>query len=471
MFLRKNPRIDPKWAWTAYEPNSRQPWNQKLAGHLLRRAAFGGSAAEQKQALNDGPAATLDRLLAGGPDTSTFYRQADALAEPIGRGVDDAPLRAWWIYVLLHTPHPLREKMTLFWHNHFATSQAKVNDVAAMLGQNQLLRQHALGKFGPLLQDMSKDPAMLVWLDTVQNKKGKPNENYARELMELFSLGRGHYTEKDIREAARAFTGWSLKEGRFSFQKSQHDPGAKTVFGKTSKFGGEQIVELCLDRPEAARFLVVKLIRAFISDTLEPEPELVEALALPFRESDYDVSQLMRRLLSSNLFFSEHSYRARIKTPTEFAVGIVRGLEGNVSAVGLADALENLGQKLFFPPSVKGWDGGAAWLNTNTLLLRQNLAQALTSTEDSRFGRRCDPVALVAKYNLGRASDSQLVDFFAGLFLQNDLPAEARERLIEYRRESAAQAYPSYWTEQDVADHRLRTLCYLVLTQPEMQLD
>ena len=142
-----------------------------------------------------------------------------------------------------------------------------------------------------------------------------------------------------------------------------------------------------------------------------------------------------------------------------------------MSAAGLAGALENLGQKLFFPPSVKGWDGGAAWLNSNTLLLRQNLAQALTSTEDPRFGRRCDPAALALKHGLRQASDEQLVAFFVDLFLQGDLPSEARARLLEYRSQSAKQTYPVYWSAQDVSDHRVRTLCYLVLTQPEMQLD
>jgi uncharacterized protein (DUF1800 family) len=471
MLRHQMPDLDPQWAWAPFEPGGKRPWDMRLAGHLLRRAAGGASFDQLQQAVADGLPATLNRLLEGEKGWRSFYEQAGELADSIAGTTNEAEMRAWWLYVILRSPHPLLEQMTLFWHNHFATSQAKVNDVAAMLGQNQLLRRHALGKFGPLLHEISKDPAMMVWLDTGLNKKGKPNENYARELMELFTLGRGHYSERDIREAARAFTGWSIKDGKYLFVKNEHDAGPKSVFGKSDRFGGEGIVELCLDRPETARFLVVKLIRGFISDTLAPSPRLVEALANPFRDSDYDIQALMRTLLGSNLFFSEHAYRARIKSPTAFAVGIVKGLQGNVNSLNLAQATENLGQKLFFPPSVKGWDGGAAWLNSTTLLMRQNLAQALTGAEDNRFGRRCDPAALIRQRRLENAGDQELVEFFVDLFLQGDLASASRARLLEYRRLSARQPYPVYWTEEDIRDQRVRSLCYLVLTQPEFQLD
>ncbi len=464
-------QIDPRWAWAPYEPDAERPWDLRLAGHVYRRAGFGATYQELQEALRAGPKATIDRLLQGGDGQEAFDRECQTMAEAIQAQADDLPLRAWWLYVMLHTPHPLREKMTLFWHNHFATSQAKVLNVAYMLRQNQLLRQHALGRFGPLLQAISKDPAMLIWLDTVESKKGKPNENYARELMELFSLGIGHYTEADIRQAARAFTGWEIKQDRFFFNRTQHDATSKTVFGQSGPLIGEDVVRLCLQQTACASFLARKLFRYFISETLAPDADLIEPLAKAFRDSDYDVMLIVETMLRSNLFFSDHAYRARVKSPTEFGVGLVRSLNGKVGTIGLAQAMENLGQKLFFPPSVKGWDGGTQWLHSTTLLQRQNLAQAITSTEDQRFGRRCDPAQLIKQQRVPEQDDAAVVQFFVDLFLQNDLPEEARQRLTLYRRESAKHRYPPFWTEEDVREHRLRTLAYLVISQPEYQLD
>jgi uncharacterized protein (DUF1800 family) len=314
---------------------------------------------------------------------------------------------------------------------------------------------------------MSKDPAMLVWLDTNLSKKGMPNENYARELMELFSLGINNYTEADIREAARAFTGWEIQDGKAVFNPREHDPGEKTVLGKKGKFKGEDIVNICLEQKSAPYFIVGKLYRFLVSETLPAAPELLAPLAEAFRK-DYDFGALVRRVLRSNLFFAPEVYRTRVKSPVDFALGIVRALEGRIGTTALAQALEELGQNVFYPPSVKGWDGGPTWLNGQTLLSRQNLALALTSTEDARFGRRTDPVALAKKYG---KKDEEQVDFFVNLFLQGDIPADARQKLVDYQRATAKQAPPVYWTAEDAAGHRVRSLCRLVLTLPEFQLD
>src|SRR5262249_50649159 len=225
--------IDPRWAWAPYQPSEQFPWDIKLVGHLYRRAAFGATTAELDAALKAGPEKAVDGLLqAASVDdkaAEAFAQQTAPLAESIARGNNGPQLRAWWLYRMLYTPQPLREKLTLFWHNHFATSNAKLQNVGFMLGQYRLMHRHALGNFATMLQEMSKDPAMLVWLDTRGSKKGTPNENYARELMELFSLGPGNYSEKDIREAARAFTGWDLKDGKAVFTSGSHDDGDKTV--------------------------------------------------------------------------------------------------------------------------------------------------------------------------------------------------------------------------------------------------
>jgi uncharacterized protein (DUF1800 family) len=461
--------IDPHWAWQPYRPSSEAPWDIRRVGHLYRRAAFGANWKELHNGVKAGPEAVLARLFSGGPGLAQFDARMAPLARTISNGNNGAQMRAWWLTRMLYTPHPLQEKMTLFWHNHFATSNAKVQSTHFMIGQYELMRRHALGNFAALLQEMSRDPAMLIWLDTRDSKKGNPNENYARELMELFSLGIGHYTEIDIRQAARAFTGWEIRNNEAYFNKDEHDDGEKAVLGQTGHFKGEDIVRICLEQKSAAPFILGKLYRFLISDAEAPPAELVAPLARQFHDSGFDFGGIVKTILSSNLFFSETAYRRRIKAPVDFVLGMVRCLEGQVGTTALQAVLEQLGQSVFYPPSVKGWDGGRSWLNGQTLLFRQNLALALTSTEDQRFGRRTDPAALAQRH--GKKSDAEVLDFFLGLFLQGDLPADSRQRLVDYLEQSRKQKYPVYWTAEDVAEQRVRSLCHLVLTLPESQLD
>lgn len=469
--------IDSRWAWQPYRPSRENPWDVKKAGHLCRRAGFGATHAELQQAMRDGPDRTIDRLLQGGSDLRTFERESNSLADSIKETNNGQQMTAWWLYRMLYTPHPLREKLTLFWHDHFATSNFKVNNVRYMLGQYQLLYRQAQGNFRILLQDISLDPAMLVWLDTVDSRRGQPNENYARELMELFSLGirdytnprRNNYTEEDIREAARAFTGYRIENGRGVFRANLHDDTEKTVMGRRGRWRGRDIVRICLDQPTCPYFITGKLFRFLVSESIEPTADLIAPLADEFRQSNYDFGAMVERMLRSNLFFSAQAYRSKIKSPVEFAIGIARGLEGRIGTLQLGTALEGLGQRLFYPPSVAGWDEGRAWLNGQTLLFRHNLALAMTSTEDNRFGRRCDPAHVVQSHNL--SSDEQVVDFFLRLFLQGDVPAAERTRLVQYLQQARRQPVPVFWTQQDAADQRIRALCHLVLTLPEFQLN
>lgn len=479
--------LDPRSAWAPYRPTDASPWDLKKAGHLYRRAAFGASWDELQEAVRNGPERTITALLQGRADApadelwQTMSRSI-ANSDPQDAGNQLAPL---WLYRMLYSAHPLREKLTLFWHNHFATSNAKVQNSGYMLGQYELLRRHAQGSFRTLLTEMSRDPAMMVWLDTTQSQRDRPNENYARELMELFSLGvtnarrpgARNYTEQDVREAARAFTGLRLEQGRAVFRERDHDTGEKTVLNQRGRWRADDIVRICLEQESAPYFIVKKIFRFLVSDTITPTPELMEPLAVEFRRSDYDFGALVERILRSQLFFSDQVYRSRIKSPVDFVLGIVRGLEGHrvvagrggVGTIELARALEGLGQRLFYPPSVAGWDGGRAWLNGQTFLLRQNLALALTSTLDSRFGRRLDPAELLRRHNA--QAPAEKVDFLVRLFLQGDLPAASRERLAEYARGGADGIYPVYWTADDAANHRVRSLCHLVLCLPEFQLD
>ena len=290
---------------------------------------------------------------------------------------------------MLEGGHPLREKLTLFWHNHFATSYAKVRSTKLMFEQNAILRKHALGKFRPFLLDMSRDTAMLVWLDSNRNVKGAPNENYAREVMELFSLGVGNYTEKDIQEAARAFTGWhhDTEVVKFEFNRDLHDDGAKTIFGKTGKFTGEDVVRLCCEQAACAKFLVGKLYAFLVSETPPPK-ELLAPLADRFRTSDYDIAGLVGTMLGSRLFFSEHAYRKRVKWPVEYALGAINAaVPSRVPLSDVIDPLAKMGQPLFAPPNVKGWRTGTDWLNSATLLARNNFAETVALGTWNRNGR------------------------------------------------------------------------------------
>jgi hypothetical protein len=454
--------IDAKWAWDSYKPSADAPWDMRRVGHLYRRAAFGATWPELQAGLTKGPQACVDELLKGGPD-------GPAWPDSIRKGNVGPQIPAWWLKRCLETQDPLREKLTIFWHNHFATSNSKVNNAGYMLGMIGLFHKHALGSFAKLLQEVSVDPAMMVWLDTNASKKGMPNENYARELMELFSLGIGTYTEQDIREAARAFTGYEIKDGKGTINPAQHDDTAKTLLGKSGKFKAEDIVNICLEQKSCPYFIAGKLFKFFISDSITPGRELLQPVAEEFRKSGYDFGKLVETMLRSNLFFSDHAIRTKVKSPVDFAVGVVRALEGNVSALALAQALEGLGQRLGYPPSVKGWDGGPAWLNGQTLLFRQNLALALTSTEDDRFKSRTDPARLARKYQ--EDAGDHPVDFFLQLFLQGDVPGGTRERLIDYLAKTRRQTSPVYWTDEQAADHPLRAVCHLVLTLPEFQLD
>jgi len=382
-------QLDPSEAWAPWQPTAGAPWNRKWAAHLYRRAAFGPSRADLIEAERLGPQGTLDLLLGGRPNaedmTATLVDVGDVAAAADDNGEQ---IRGWWLYAMLHSGHPLREKLTLFWHDHFATSLDKVQSPPLMFRQNSLLRSHALGRFEPLLQAISRDAAMMIWLDASRNLKGKPNENYARELMELFSLGVGHYNEQDVREAARAFTGWRPDEaGGFAFDPRLHDEGTKSILGQTGRWDGGDVIRIVLEQPAAARFLVRKLYRFLVNEQAVPPDALLEPLCASFRTTSYDIAALVRTILASRHFYSAHAFRQRIKGPVEYVLGAVRLVYGSYGEEeadyrplpqrALVARLNAMGQCLFAPPNVKGWPGGPSWLNTSTMLERSNFAGAL----------------------------------------------------------------------------------------------
>jgi len=300
----------------------------------------------------------------------------------IERGLE---LKAWWLREMLGTDSPLTERMTLFWHNHFTSGLQKVRSPALMLRQNALLRRHALGNFGELLQAVSKDPAMLVYLDSATSAREEPNENFAREVMELFTLGEGNYSEQDIKQAARAFTGWSidLETGEFRFRYLRHDYGKKTVLGRSADTG-EEVLDILLAQPATAEFIARKLWREFVSP--EPPPDELARVASVLRESRYDVRAAMHALMLTPAFWAPENRAALIKSPAELVVGTLRqfGIAVN-DPLPFAFLLAGLGQDLFAPPNVKGWPGGEAWINSTTLLARKQFLERLLRVDETRM--------------------------------------------------------------------------------------
>jgi uncharacterized protein (DUF1800 family) len=282
--------------------------------------------------------------------------------------------------------------MTLFWHNHFVSSQQKVRFARLMYTQNATLRANALGSFASLLHAASKEPAMLIYLDVAQSRKGQPNENFAREVMELFTLGEGRYTEQDIKEAARAFTGWSLDRdtGQYLFRPGIHDTGVKTVLGRSGCFDGDAVLDVILAQPQTSEYITAKLWREFVS--ADPDPREVKRIAQIFRGQDYDVKAALRGLLLSDAFWSADNRGTLVKSPVELVVGTLRQLEvAPGSAMPFAVASSGMGQNLFSPPNVKGWPGGETWINSNTLLARKQFLDRLARTDDAPL-----PLAMAA---------------------------------------------------------------------------
>jgi uncharacterized protein (DUF1800 family) len=374
------------------------PMGEDDARHLLNRTGFGAPPSSVAAFAKLSRQQAVERLLTSArtapvltPPVQTFVppSRIKAASEEEKKALlraefeKGADLRGWWLQEMLQTPSPLTERMTLFWHNHFVSSQQKVKFSHLMLEQNLLLRRHALGNFGQLLHAVAKDPAMILYLDSATNRKGQPNENFAREVMELFTLGEGRYSEQDIKEAARAFTGWSIdrESGEYLWRPMIHDNETKTVLGRSGNFDGDDVLDILLQQPATAEFVVAKLWREFISPT--PEPAELKRVADTFRGSAYDIRQTLRALLLSKAFWAGENRGVLVKSPVDLVVGSVRTLEVRVpDALPLAFTVRNLGQDLFAPPNVRGWPGGDSWINATTLLARKQFIERLLRNDE-----------------------------------------------------------------------------------------
>ncbi len=450
--------------WAPFEPTPGDPWNLRKVAHLHRRAGFGATRAELLRDLSAGPSTAIDRLFHP-PQLATEALEAiDSLRQTARTSSNIELLKVCWLNRIVHGPDPLLEKVTLFWHGHFATSNKKVESVALMDRQNETLRSHALGEFAALLEAIIADPAMLVWLDGGTSRKDKPNENFPREFLELFTLGAGHYVEPDVREAARAFTGWSPQDSRrgyretpsFTRDSAQFDDGTKTFLGQTGRWGPADIVRIVLDRPEAATFLARKLYRFFVSESGPPAPELIEPLAAEIKSRRFAIGPVVEIILRSQHFYSPQVYRQRIKSPVEHTAGLVRMLEiprPAFNPLALSAACDLQGQELFAPPSVEGWVGGQPWLNSATLLERTNWSSDIIWGRAENGLSPFDPMEWAGRFKIDTGRIAQALN---DLLLQDDLGKEARRLTLK--------------TARDNSPNSLRKALQLLTNCPEFQL-
>src|SRR3954468_24011627 len=386
--------------------------NQLKNQHLLWRAGFGPMAEDLAQLATASQKSYLQAILKVSNKKPEYLDLADNYIKGLMMGIDEVgkmqrkdlsdqekkklrqasresikSLNLAWLNEMINSQAQLREKMSLFWHGHFASRNLNI------LYQQQLLdaiRRNALGNFGDMLKEVSKSAAMINFLNNNQNRKDHPNENFAREVMELFTMGRGNYTEQDVKEAARAFTGWgATAKGEFVFRRFQHDYGSKTVLGKTGNFDGDEVLEILLEQKQTARFISQKIYRFFVNDTLDQQK--ADWLADRFYKSDYDIGKLMEDIFTGDWFYDEKNIGCKIKSPVELLVGIQRMLPmklENEEALLLLQRL--LGQILFYPPNVAGWPGGKTWIDSSTLMMRMRIPQLINDRDEFNIKPKTD---------------------------------------------------------------------------------
>jgi uncharacterized protein (DUF1800 family) len=514
--------------------NPADAWNAQKAALLMARAGFSATPDEVREAVAAGRDATVDRMLAtrnasskpeimaeralhgGLVSPESLHARLDSRRKDYIQLQSDyfAPLNkygVWWIERMLANDAPARDRMTLFWHGHLVSSFKEVGDAYAMIDQIQFLRDHALGPFDPLIRGIARDPAMLQYLSNAKNVKAHPNENWARELMELFTLGDGNYTEDDIKQAARAFTGWSKDGQSFAYHRTDHDFGQKTVLGVTGNLDGDDVIDVVLAQPVCARFLAGKIIAHFEGEA--PDEKRLAEYADALRSDNYRIDHLLQKLFRDPRFYRDDIAGARVEAPVEYLIGVSRRLGLHPPAEMLMAAGTVIGQRVFFPPSVKGWEGGMAWINTGSIMQRSNMIGVLLGLEDVselmgyadlKPGTKikadenqqhtsgmemlryiqacdwkpelslCDRVAKALPKRSPGPSDAEIVRLFLGDFVVSTPAAgteEALERWLREHRTEAGVAEGALCENAPKNEQLLRRLAHLVLSLPEAQLD
>ncbi len=380
-------------------------------------------------------------------------------------------LQRWWVDRMTQTPRPTEEQLTLLWHGHFATRHRDVRDAYLMEKQNNFFREHANGSFADLAKGIVRDPAMIKFLNNDRNNKSRPNENLSRELMELFTLGEGHYTEDDIRAGARALTGYHVDDNDFAFNTRQHDTGSKTILGQSDKFNGDSFVELLLKQQACSRFVALKLYRHFVADVSDDwdlldsgTRQVVEAMAKQLRGSNYRIQPVLRTLFKSRHFYDPGIMGRKIKSPVQVVIGTVRETGAPLrDERGVVLAMRLMGQELFEPPSVAGWEGGRAWINTSTLFLRQNTSAYLISGVSpgrsfKKSGLDYDPLPLLE--GLDDRTPEAVTNHLCDAMLGARVPADRRGPLVKFMKER----------DKGVTADALVALLLLITAMPEYQL-
>ena len=422
--------------------------------HLLWRAGFGAPPGELARFRKMGLQATIDRLV-DFDDIDDGALEERLAAQELDLEQSLNQLQRWWLQRMAYTARPLQEKMTFFWHGILTSSFRIVGKGPYMIGQNRLFREQGMGRYDELLKAVSRDPAMMTYLDSRSNKKAAPNENYSRELMELFTLGIGHYTEEDVRESARAFTGWQLSRTRgFYVNAKQHDNGRKTFLGRRGRFDGDDIVDIIMEQPAAAEYVCNRLWTFFAYP--DPEPEVIERLADVFRRNGTEIRPVVRAMLESDEFYSSRARGALVKSPVELAVGAVRALAVETDFRPLDKPIEQMGQEIFMPPNVAGWPGGVAWINSSALLQRVNMAGKIAEARANRL--RFTPTDMVDGRGLG--TSAEIVGFFDDLLLGGRLNGAGRDMLTAFLDGMGNVSL----------DRKLRNVVYLMLASPDFQV-
>ena len=492
-------------------PLADSKWNDAAAAHLLNRAGFGGTPDEIERtrqkglipAVRDlvevkGNAANLPAPAWAHPRNIRAQRMEIKAAKDRGEnfqskarqirmmeGDEIVDLRRWWLDRMLNGPAPLLEKMTLFWHGHFATSIQKVQDAYWMWLQNDTLRRNALGNFGALVKKMSRDPAMMIYLDLQQSRQEHPNENWARELMELFTVGIGNYTEQDIRESARAFTGYRVDMTTQQFRSApfQQDHRPKTFMGRTGNLNGDDIINILVSKPACAQFIGRKLWHFFAED--EPSSTIVDSVAATTRAHNFEIRPILREIFSSAEFYSDRAMGSQIKSPVQYIVQTSKLLSAPPPApIAAQNAMRQMGQILFAPPNVKGWDGGKEWISTSTLLFRYNFANYLINGSGMlpgdaiARGRGAGPGFRMGPWNVAeqikrdpievgklvppeiRAKPRNVVDSLVNRFFQTRPGEKEIDTFVKYLETRGS----------DATDTTLRELIHLMMSTPQFQL-
>ena len=422
----------------------------RLMAHLMRRAGFGATRDELDDYVAQGYGATVEELLH--PEDPQVM--SDDIIRRLHHSLDEGPQGAGakWMYRMITTRCPLEEKAALFWHSLFATAYSKTNNSGSILNQLEMFRRRSLGSFRDLLVELSRDPAMIFWLDNNDNHAGAVNENYGRELLELFSMGVGNYTEDDVKAAARAFTGWTMGNapymavkankdsfspyGRiawhFAYRPDDHDDGVKTFLGETGRFNGEDIVEIICKHQSTARFVCMRLFQFFAADTVDGEGErVVETMVRSYFDSNYEIRSVLRALFSSEYFKSERARFARVKGPVELVVGAIRQAGSyrvpSLGIEGVVDIAFFMGQGIMRPPSVEGWHEGEEWIESGALLERVNfVAKELGDVTLPGVRRIIDRLATE---NGGVLTPEELVERCLDILGPVEVPEETREVL------------------------------------------